>query len=303
MCCAKRAYLMWVCTVYCVCVSVSLWVCTGVRTSVYPLLVRWCAYLNVFPYVINLFDPSKETSSTEWWFELAAPLIIGFFVYGGSYFIRVDFLLRWAIHMVRCWCFGTQIHTYEAPCHEWKRCEESENKLRKIYESQQQKKANSRQNFFNYKIISISMLINFFCIYSICDRKKSVQPHANLMPCKLTVDACGVVGVYQVWSYTSTIASKALCHKTNKQINKYMQYFSSIQTTVHYGDKQETITNKLDTKLFWIQNGVQFGVHFGYTMNFPHSVNSSILVTTADEMRRRWAAGAHQWPGTFNIVI
>lgn len=53
----------------------------------------WWAYLNVFPYVINLFDPSKETSSTEWWFAFAAPLIIGFFVYGGSYFIRVDFLL------------------------------------------------------------------------------------------------------------------------------------------------------------------------------------------------------------------
>lgn len=55
----------------------------------------WCStYLNVLPYVINLLDPSKETSSTEWWFELAAPLIIGFFaLYGGSYFVRVVFRL------------------------------------------------------------------------------------------------------------------------------------------------------------------------------------------------------------------
>lgn len=54
---------------------------------------RVATHLNVFPYVMILFDPSNDTSSTEWWFEFVAPLIIGFFVYGGSYFMRVVFRL------------------------------------------------------------------------------------------------------------------------------------------------------------------------------------------------------------------
>lgn len=51
------------------------------------------SYLNWFPYVISLFDPSNETSSTDTWFELPAPLMIGFLIYGGSYLVRVVFLL------------------------------------------------------------------------------------------------------------------------------------------------------------------------------------------------------------------
>lgn len=69
-------------------ISISI---NGYMWALFPLWI--ITYRNVFPYVINLFEPSNDTSSTEWWFELLPPLIIGFFVYGGSYFIRVVFLL------------------------------------------------------------------------------------------------------------------------------------------------------------------------------------------------------------------
>lgn len=86
------------------------------------------AYLNVFPYVINLFEPSKETSSTEWWFELAAPLIIGFLMYGGSYLAdRVVFLLCYCILTFPFWLFhsgwGESMWAYVYCCHHHHRSE------------------------------------------------------------------------------------------------------------------------------------------------------------------------------------